>query len=218
MYEREYIDVMDSNPIYCIQPVNNRFLVGAGAEAIINIFDLRMQDAYSHFDATPSEHSQAKPKGGEFSCFLSHQPPGESRKRHALYRGPIYTMSSPSSTSSTIYTGILNGVMRLNLGSSDDILDSSSNWYQNHLDLTFDDINLNSSSAPSPIGDLKIIGLSGYERPSPEVKSASAKLRSQVPFWSINETDRIRERETGWDRRWRRVDENQSWRPRGIDS
>jgi hypothetical protein len=175
-----------------------------------------MQNAYSHFDAKPSQHNnQTKPKGGEFSCFLSHQPPGESRKRHTLYRGPIYTMSSPSPTSSTIYTGVLNGVMRLNLGSTDDLLGSSSNWYQNHLDLTVDDINQNSNSAPSPIGDLKIMGLSGYERPSPEVKSASAKLRSQVPFYSISETDRLRESETGWDRRWRRVDENQSWRSRG---
>lgn len=215
MYEREYIDVMDSNPIYCIQPVNNRFLVGAGAEAIVNIFDLRMKNAYSHFAAKPAEeNNQAKSAGaGEFSCFLSHQPPG-LRTRHVLYRGPIYTMSSPSSTSSTIYTGVLNGVMRLNLGSTDDLLGSSSTWYQDHLDLTEDFIHQKSTSTQL-MESRKIVGLSGYERPSPEIKNASAKLRSQVPFWSINETDRTRERETGWDQRWRRVDENQSWRSRG---
>ncbi|KAH8700506.1 F-box domain protein [Talaromyces proteolyticus] len=218
MYEQEYIDVMDSNPIYCIQPMNNRFLVGAGAEAVVNIFDLRMRNAYSHFDATmPSSvktngTSPSMPQGN-FSCFLSHHPPGATRNRYGTYRGPIYTMSSPSSTSATVYTGIVDGVMRLDLGSTDDLIGAGSAWYQNHLDISMEEINMKSDPA-QPAED-RLLELSGYERPSPESKSTSAKLRTQVPLWSLSEIDEVRERETGWDRRWRRLDENSSWRSRG---
>lgn len=210
MYEREYIDVMDSNPVYCIQPVNNRFLVGAGAEAIINIFDLRMQNTYSHFDAKPSNQAAGR-KPVEFSCFLSHHAPGNSSRRHDLYRGPIYTMSSPSSTSSTIYTGVLNGVMRLNLCSTDDLLGNSSAWYKTHVELNDEEIN---EKSRRQFGPRRILELSGYERPSPDNKHASAKLRSQSSFWNISEENKIRECETGWDRRWTGVDEKQSWRSR----
>jgi hypothetical protein len=223
MFEREYIDVMDSNPIYCIQPLHDRFLVGAGSEALVNVFDLRVHKAYHHYEAKSassiSSNDEAATK--EFSFFLSHHPPNVPRHRnYGTYRGPIYTMSSPSPTSSTVYTGVVDGVVRLDFGSTDDLLgDNTSNWYQNYLDLDGNDIAKNTSSNPArnhhSTAGSRILELSGYERPSPENKSASAKLRSQVPFWSLSEADERREKESGWDRRWRRLDENQSWRSTG---
>lgn len=205
---------MDSNPIYCIQPMGDRFLVGSGSEAVVNIFDLRMHNAYSHLEArsassTPSSYETSP---NEFSFFLSHHPPNVPRRRnYGTYRGPIYTMSSPSSTSATVYTGIVDGVIRLNLGSTDDLLnENTSTWHQDYLDLS------TSNPENRQINADKVLDLSGYERPSMENKSASAKLRCQVPFWSLSEADEIRESASGWDRRWRRLDENQSWRSRGI--
>jgi hypothetical protein len=223
MYEREYMDVMDSNPIYCIQPMSDRFLVGSGSEAVVNIFDLRMQNTYSHYAARPtlSTPTNHKTPRNEFSFFLSHHPPNVPRSRnYTSYRGPIYTMSSPSSTSATVYTGIVDGVIRLDFGSTDDLLyRNSSTWYQDHLDLDTNDIAKQTSRTLAqrhrPRFKEKVLELSGYERPSPENKSASAKLRSQLPFWGLSEADEIRERESGWDRRWRRLDETQSWRTRG---
>jgi hypothetical protein len=224
MFEREYIDVMDSNPIYCIQPLHDRFLVGAGSEAVVNVFDLRMHMAYHHYEAKSvsslSSNHETSPK--EFSFFLSHHPPNVPRHRsYGTYRGPIYTMSSPSPTSSTVYTGVVDGVVRLDFGSTDDLLgDNTSNWYQDYLDLKGNDIAKNTSSNSARHGHStareRILELSGYERPSPENKSASAKLRTQVPFWSLSDADAKREKESGWDRRWRRLDENQSWRSTGI--
>lgn len=212
---------MDSNPIYCIQPLHDRFLVGAGSEAVVNVFDLRMPKAYHHYEAKPvSSNHETSPK--EFSFFLSHHPPNVPRHRnYGTYRGPIYTMSSPSPTSSTVYTGVVDGVIRLDFGSTDDLLgDNTSNWYQDYLDLDAHDIAQNPSSNPGrnhrPKDGEGILALSGYERPSFENKSASAKLRSQVPFWGLNEADEKREKESGWDRRWRRLDENQSWRSTGL--
>jgi len=163
-----------------------------------------------------------EPSPKEFSFFLSHHPPNVPRHRnYGTYRGPIYTMSSPSPTSSTVYTGIVDGVVRLDFGSTDDLLGyNTSNWYQDYLDLDDNDIAKNPSLNPARQNLLtageRILQLSGYERPSPENKSASAKLRSQVPFWSLSDADEKREKESGWDRRWRRLDENQSWRSAGI--
>ncbi|EED16762.1 F-box domain protein [Talaromyces stipitatus ATCC 10500] len=225
MFEREYIDIMDSNPIYCIQPLYDRFLVGSGSEAVVNIFDLRMHN-YSHYETKPSPSTSCSYDAppNEFSFFLSHHPPNVPRNRnYGTYRGPIYTMSSPSPTSSTVYTGVVDGVVRLDFGSTDDFLgDNTRNWYQDYLDFDAHDLSKNASTSNSARHRRQhsttgegILALSGYERPSPENKSASAKLRSQVPFWSLSEVDEIRERESGWDRRWRRLDENQSWRSRG---
>ncbi len=51
MFEREYIDVMDSNPDILHQPLHDCFLVGAGSEASRQRFDLRMHKAYHYYEA-----------------------------------------------------------------------------------------------------------------------------------------------------------------------
>ncbi|KAL1982609.1 hypothetical protein VTN96DRAFT_1044 [Rasamsonia emersonii] len=253
-YEREFMDTIDNNPIYCIQPFgHDRFLVGAGADAIVKIFDLRMQNTYSYMDTNLSTSSSSQnnnvgstspetkaqengmrattPRtaavpGRDFSFFISHHPPTTSgRRTHHAYRGPIYAMSSPSPSSSTIYTGIVDGIVRLDFASTDDLTGSNSEWYRENLALGLDTMNNNSSSnnnnnsnnnngSAGHYRGEKILELSGYERPSPENMSASAKLRTQKPFWDVTEKDVLTEQETGWDRRWRRLDEGGFWRRR----
>jgi hypothetical protein len=122
-------------------------------------------------------------------------------------------MSSPSRSSSTVYTGVVDGIVRLDFASTDDLIGSNSHWYRDNLSMDINSITGDYRRVSSHRAEEKILELSGYERPSLENKSTSAKLRSQIPFWSMNETDEQRERKTGWDRRWMRVDQNPSWRP-----
>lgn len=202
---------MDSNPIYCIQPLHDRFLVGSGSEAIVNIFDLRMPRASSRYEVKPvhSQRSNNHASPGEFSFFLSHHPPNVTRGRnYSTYRGSIYTMSSPSPTSATVYAGVVDGVVRLDFGSTDDLLNPNTRgWYQDHLNLDGQDVD----------DPERILELRGYERPKPGSHHDCTKLRSQIPFVSVSKSDEQREKESGWDRRWRRVDENPSWRSRSTE-
>lgn len=244
-YEREFMDTIDNNPIYCIQPFgHDRFLVGAGADAIVKVFDLRMQNTYSYMNTNLSSQSSQNrgssstpheikaQKNGirapsspvprrDFSFFISHHPPTPSRRTHHAYRGPIYSMSSPSPSSSTIYTGIVDGIVRLDFASTDDLTGTNSDWYHDNLALSLNttmDFSDNKDNGRlrghNRYGGEKILELSGYERPSPENMSASAKLRTQKPFWDVTEKDVLVEQETGWDRRWRRLDEGGFWRRR----
>ncbi|KAL1970642.1 hypothetical protein VTN77DRAFT_4286 [Rasamsonia byssochlamydoides] len=231
-YEREFMDTIDNNPIYCIQPFgHDRFLVGAGADAIVKIFDLRTQNTYSYVNSNISSSSSSQNGGsssstspvprGDFSFFISHHSPTSGRRNHHAYRGPIYAMSSPSPSSSTIYTGIVDGIVRLDFASTDDLTGSNSEWYRDNLALGLKTMmennsnhNSKSAGAQNHSGGEKILELSGYERPSPDNMSASAKLRAQKPFWDVTEKDVLTEQETGWDRRWKRLDEGGFWRRR----
>jgi hypothetical protein len=248
-YEREFVDTIDSNPIYHIHPFgHDRFLVGAGADAIVKIFDLRMQNTYSYTDTnlsssfsskqnkrlhnSPSTSPEMKaqkngirvpkpvPPSRDFSFFISQHPPTfAARRTNYAYRGPIYSMSSPSPSSSTIYTGIVDGIVRLDFAATDDLTGSNSEWYHKNLALDLSTMmenqhnNNNRPAGRSHRGE-DVLELSGYERPRPENMSASAKLRTQKPFWDVTEKDVQTERETGWDRRWRRLEEGGFWRRR----
>lgn len=69
-------------------------------------------------------------------------------------------------------------------------------------------------SESTPVSE-RTLPLSGYERPSPEEMHRSAKLRVQKPFSLLTEEDVRNEHETGWDRRWLRLEEDGAWRRRG---
>ncbi|ODM23958.1 hypothetical protein SI65_01548 [Aspergillus cristatus] len=232
-YEAMYRDTTDDNPIYCVHPFgHDRFVVGAGGDAVLKFFDLRMHSPYSYLNGRyPSfSHPSDEPSADntntdgiqdslryprkDFSLFLSHSPPGlkssnrgRSRGNPTSYRGPIYTMSSPSALSPTIYAGVVDGVFRLDFVSSDDLASSSCQWYEDGLALDLN-ADLNSpSSAPD-----RVLELSGYERPEPDDLTTTSKLRTQQPFWAISNDDARNEVVTGWDRRWERLDKEAPWR------
>jgi len=231
-YEAIYRDTTDDNPIYCVHPFgHDRFVVGAGGDAVLKFFDLRMHNPYSYLNGRypsfshPSDRSSADNSDTDgiqdplsyprkdFSLFLSHPPPGirssnRGRSRgNPSYRGPIYTMSSPSAVSPTIYAGVVDGVFRLDFASSDDLASSSFQWYEDSLALDLN-VDLNSaSSAPD-----RVLELSGYERPEPDDLTTTSKLRTQQPFWAISNDDVRNEVVTGWDRRWERLDKEAPWR------
>ena len=242
-YEATYRDTTDDNPIYSVHPFgHDRFVVGAGGDAVLKFFDLRMHNTYSYLNGRfpsfshPSDKASATKKDPsqnsdlddgiqnsityprkDFSIFLSHPPPGlpSSNRRPRFrgtggslsYRGPIYTMSSPSALSPTIYAGVVDGVFRLDFTSTDDLVSGSYQWYEDSIAL---DLNADVNNSPS-VPD-RVLELSGYERPEAEDLSTTSKLRSQQPFWKVGDEDVRNEMVTGWDRRWERLDQGAPWR------
>jgi WD40 repeat protein len=233
-YEVAYKDVSDLNPIYSLHAFgHNHFLAGAGGEAIVKLFDLRMCNTYSYLDAqvpvtrsqrtngteknststTPKTQTGNIPRNG-FSMFLSHHPPppfphqapARNRQR-GQYRGPIYTISSPSPSSPTVYTGVVDGIVRLDFASTDDLTGSRKEWYEHNLDL-----GVNTGPAPSTDSNMEAFNLAGYERPDADDFSTTSKLRNQRAFWDTGAADAELEAATGWDRRWEHLEEPGAWR------
>ncbi|KAL4886759.1 hypothetical protein BJY04DRAFT_178306 [Aspergillus karnatakaensis] len=234
-YEMAYTDIADQNPTYCIHPFgHDRFILGAGGDAVVKIFDLRMPTTYSytatkrHSPVTRSNgHSKASRTtpttypSKDLSIFLSFNAPNNPHDTHRQrsraprhrYRGPIYTMSSPSLLSPTIYTGIAGGIIRLDFASTDDLTGPHQEWYQDLIDLDFDPkTGKATTQGTTSAGD--ILDLSAYERPESDDTTTCSKLRSQQPFGDIGDKDIENEAATGWDRRWRPLDEPGAWRRR----
>ncbi|KAJ5601258.1 hypothetical protein N7510_010792 [Penicillium lagena] len=231
-YEATYRDNTDTNPIYSVQVFgHDRFLAGAGGDAVLKIFDLRMQSTYSYLDAQPPPshrkvatngvHARKAPRK-DLSLFLSYQPPPPTTTlqhnhvrahRRGPYRGPIYAMSSPSPSSHTVYTGVGDGVLRLDFASTDDLFGSSKEWYCHdiglELDMDFSAVKGASQTAPG-----QVLNLSGYERPEPDDLTTTSKLRTQQTFRSIGPENVQNEMNTGWDRRWEPLAPNGAWRRR----
>jgi hypothetical protein len=236
-YEVAYKDVSDLNPIYSLHAFgHNHFLAGAGGEAIVKIFDLRMCNTYSYLDAqvsisrsqstngtkkknpntAPNTDTTNRPRNA-FSMFLSHQPPPPfpqqapvRNRQRGQYRGPIYTMSSPSLSSPTVYTGVVDGIVRLDFASTDDLSGPRRDWYENNLDL-----GINTGPAPSTDLNSEAFNLAGYERPHADDFSTTSKLRNQRAFWDAGPVDGEPEDTTGWDHRWEHLEEPGAWRQRG---
>ena len=140
------------------------------------------------------------------NLFLSHPAPkhsshsahGYTRHFKRSYRGPIYSLSTPSPASPTVYAGISNGLSRLDFLSTDDLTGPSS-WYKQNICLDLD-----KCTTPSREADYGIVGLSGYERPESPSTSVLSPLRDQKSFSSLSYTD-TDGLSSGWDRRWEKV-------------
>lgn len=240
------------SPSYCILPFgHDRFIVGAGVNAVVKIFDLRMPTtSYSHTNAAlpQSWHSlpalsksgneeTAKDRSREtdasqiprpttnkaLSIFISRKRPPSERRTNRRggswdYRGAIYAMSTPSSSSPTVYTGILDGLVRLDFASTDDIMGSNGDWHRSNITLPhYADTNNSPSNGfhhHHTQGESDIFNIAGYERPGPDF--VIAQFRSQKSFAEVTQEDILRERLSGWDRRWRDLDEMKSWRRGGT--
>ncbi|KAJ5106439.1 hypothetical protein N7456_003114 [Penicillium angulare] len=232
--ESTYSDTTDTNLIYSVQPFgHDRFLAGAGGNAVLKIFDLRMSKTYSYLDAqvppvqtkthtSPTTSQIPKPHGPrkDFSLFLSTQLPsatgGNPRARRRAggpYRGPIYTMSTPSPSSSTVYTGIVDGVVRLDFASTDDMTGPSREWFDLNLGL---DLNIEKTRPSVPGSTDNVLKLAGYERPDPDDFTTTSKLRNQLEFWfpedNLKHANNVAE--PGWDRRWEALERSGAWRRR----
>ncbi|ODH50174.1 hypothetical protein GX48_03730 [Paracoccidioides brasiliensis] len=163
----------------------------------------------------------------DISVFLSSRAPSHPLSRAPLlrdslrYRGPIYTMSLPSPSSSTLYVGVEANVIRLDFASTDDITGRHRKWYEQNLGLGLDleaAASADTSVGPGPglglnyplVHDatLRPFDLSCYERPLPEDMCKGVRLMMQRPFYKAvgngeGESDLFDEgRVWGWDQRW----------------
>ncbi|EER29229.1 F-box domain containing protein [Coccidioides posadasii C735 delta SOWgp] len=212
---------VDDSPIYSLKPIGReRFVVGSGIHALVKIFDMRM-GRYSYLDAalpaarthidSMSNHNRPERPGTvlfpskDISIFLSNRIqnlPGRRlnrlREPHR-YRGPIYTISQPSPSSSTFYIGVEDSVIRLDMVSTDDLAGKNKEWYQRNLDLGLDQ---------HGGVDCQPLDLSCYERPFPRDQGRGVRLMMQDPLWmamdeeSRGELSKSEVRIPGWDRRW----------------
>ncbi|KLJ13508.1 hypothetical protein EMPG_11554 [Blastomyces silverae] len=160
----------------------------------------------------------------DISVFLSNRPPAHPSSRAPLfrdnlrYRGPIYTMSLPSPSSSTIYVGVEANVIRLDFASTDDITGPHRQWYEQNLGLGLDVDTTAYAGGNTGIGthlpvhpsnsSVRPFDLSCYERPLPEDRGKGVRLMMQH---SLHKVVGSWERECdgadpggvpGWDPRW----------------
>ncbi|EXJ94965.1 hypothetical protein A1O1_00083 [Capronia coronata CBS 617.96] len=226
----EYIDFVDDGQILSLLSIGHeRFLAGSSQNGCLKTFDLRMPGGrvYSYLEArstssssssrrvaTPdvqlSTESQPSNARRDFNIFLT--PPinhGErlwqplSRRpgrRFNRYRGSVYSLSSPSPMSPTIYAGIENHVMQLDFVSTDD--------FRNDVPGLVDPIlGLDDKTT-------HIFNFSCYERPREGRESTDpVLLRKQLSLTNNDRRDSQTGQgenhgshgvvEDGWDERWR---------------
>lgn len=109
-------------------------------------------------------------------------PGRQNNVRLPRYRGSIYSLSSPSPVSKTVYAGIENHVIQLDFMSTDDLL-------------------ANRGGIADQLDDRPILNLSCYERPRVGQQSTdTVLLRKQLDLY--DQSLSFREAEPGWDERW----------------
>lgn len=203
----------------------DRFLAGAGGDAVVKIFDLRMRGSYHYLEAqAPATPAQSSPKARkpksvcprkDFSFFLSTQSPSlaarhrQRARRADRYRGPVYAMSTPSPCSPTVYTGVVDGIVRLDFASTDDLTGPSKEWYDFNLNLGVD-----RGEPSTQVETDQLLRLAGYERPDPDDLTTTSKLRNQHGSWYPESRHMHNEAVTGWDRRWDPLEKPGAWRRR----
>ena len=105
------------------------------------------------------------------------------------YRGPVYSLSTPSPASPTVYAGVENYIIQLDFVSTDDV-------QKGRQDLSTIGLDYEKKSKQ------QILNLSCYERPRPGYESTdTVLLRNQVPWNGSRVEDGVTE--DGWDERWR---------------
>ena len=167
---------------------HDRFLAGSSQNGCLRTFDLRMpgRKVYSYLDARPSESVQrlarSKPQK-DFNIFLTPEVnynerlweplPRHPGKRSQRYRGSVYSLSSPSPTSPTVYAGIANHVLQLDFVCTDDLRDHK----------IYREFNLSDRKSHDP--QHRILDLSCYERPRKGKESTDpVLLRKQADLYT----------------------------------
>ena len=210
----KYTDGIDDGQILSVLPMGHERFLAAGADnACIKVFDLRMPRAimYSHIAANgvpvTSESCQPHPTenwsiqmraksdrglnillGIRFFPVqrLSYQGPRDFR-RFPRYRGSVYSLSSPSPASPTVYAGIERHVVQLDFVSTDDLQSRGSSLSKAGFNM------------PSAEDD-DVLNLSCYERPRPGFESTDpVLLMTQLGLDIVKKRDY--DYNQGWDQR-----------------
>jgi WD40 repeat protein len=197
----EYTDSVDDGAIVSLLAMGHeRFLAGGAQNGCLKTFDLRIPGAkpYSYLDARPSPTNKAGERANpairrDFNIFVTPtvsyrerlwQPLSRQNPAAEKYRGSVYSLSSPSSSSPTVYAGISNHVLQLDFLSTDDV---RRGWH------TLD--HPQSNTTP-------VIDLSCYEQPRRGRESTDpVLLRKQQPLVTALAA-KTKSADDGWDERW----------------
>ncbi len=121
------------------------------------------------------------------------------------YRGAVYSLSSPSPSSPTVYAGVENHIIQLDFVSTDDIQKGRQNLSAFGLDL-------------GKGSKEQILNLSCYERPRAGHEGTDTLLLRNQVNWNRSRSEGGLT-EAGWDERWRLITRdrrNPSWRRHNI--
>ncbi|KAK2736842.1 hypothetical protein FQN57_000522 [Myotisia sp. PD_48] len=190
-----FFDSVDDNPIYSILPIGHeRFLTGSGDNSLLKIYDMRVPDEIVDSFSCGPHRSESKIRIGNIRQTRRNEPYSKIRKGLNMFfprveaprgrrntfrvveenynRSPIYALSQPSPSSSTIYVGTEDNVSRLDFICKDDLLRNSWNKW-----------NLSSPLKRNIASEYQPFALSTYERPWNEDQASGVKLTRQQPFW-----------------------------------
>ena len=176
---------------------HERFITGAGSEALVKMFDMRMPGKYNYLNAgTPAiqtyrHQSPRKTPIEEFpgdilesisyprkdiSIFLSDRNERSSARPHPhnrhRYRGPVYTITKPSPSSSSLYIGIEGGLISFDIASTDDLVGPHAQWYLQNANLESTDADSSTNFSP--------LALARYERPKSTYSREYLNLMGQT--------------------------------------
>jgi hypothetical protein len=121
------------------------------------------------------------------------------------YRGAVYSLSSPSPASPTVYAGVENHIIQLDFASTDDIQRGQHNLSAFGLDA-------------GRKNKEQILNLSCYERPRPGHETTDTVLLRNQCSWNTSQLeDGVTQ--DGWDERWRLATwdrRNGTWRRNNL--
>jgi WD40 repeat protein len=136
-----YQDSVDDGQIVSLLPIGHeRFLAGSSQNACLKTFDLRMTGMKPYSYTNARQHSsranryyQAPSTTRDINIFLAPRVINRPRtwlsvsqsksnlRQTQRYRGAVYSLSSPSPTSPTVYAGITDHVIQLDFVATDDM-------------------------------------------------------------------------------------------------
>ena len=209
--EISYTDKVDDGQILSLQPIGHQsFLAGSHQNGCLKTFDMRMPGAknYSYLNARPSTRVPSltqtqdlvpRQMQRDINIFLALRMPHRqtgwkplpltNNDRLNRYSGSIYSLSSPSPSSPTIYAGIEDHVIQLDFISTNDVRRGVAIDPALHLN-------------DKELG--RVLNLSCYQRPREGYESTDPVLLNHQKSFSVLDSSALERQSTnqGWDERW----------------
>ena len=206
--EAQISDPTDIAPVFSLLMVGReRLLAGGALNALLKVYDMRMPGGrtYDYMDANPNIKQtvikqpsfaatrclqDANYSWGGWNLFSSPRPDPTAKRAPRLHPGPIYSLSRPSSSSSSIYVGMEGLVLHLNI----------SGMLDKHPDPLFTNQDVrdrNGGVDALKTWENKVCRLAMYE----QTESGGMPLRVQAPVGTARRDESL----PGYDERWFRA-------------
>ena len=207
-------DPTDTAPVFSLLMVGRERIVAGGAiNSLLKVFDIRMpggraysyldinepdsrpplqqENSYDHGEGDSTSAQRRYPYSG-FNIFASPQHEVTSKWPRRTESSPIYSLSRPSSSSSSLYVGLEGSVLHFNMTS---MLDKHPDPVFNPSLIRRRNGEVDAVKTWDPLPKDKVVRLSMYE----QTESGSIPLRVQGPVgFPLNRGEGL----PGYDERW----------------